>query len=974
MNIIKNEGVWRLHEHHAVLILTDEKQLERIIEGPDVPIFFDEQKGHSGESVRFHNEKETLDSFCANAAKSGAVRMEVSYDFFFGGTKRCNYPDSEVTVKAFKAICETAGKYGMSFGASLISPLDIGGNYRKTHSDGGIQCQYTETRIAADGSYKADMVLQRQWYNNKGPITLTLAEVRAYAFNEERYGDTCYFYVNPEHITDISDTVSYIEHEDSVKITGAGYGYGRLEVYGKWKNPASDRVLLVAVYHVPEIDYFSAGAFDYMKGVIDAHAAAGIRYGGFYSDEMHIQFDWDLGMHFGETELNTRYLTEPLAWEYSRLYGSGFHDLMKYLVYFSYHQHDFMEDSEGKEPAQHIFLPGDEGIYKTWLFRKRYFELLQTKVVDLSIKAKDYAESLFGAPIMTRAHATWQESPTCDHYYRPDNPPHLQLGPDDPSLTQEMNHIAKTRRLSEIWKETGISRYDYTPNYDWSSSIRENISACYDYFMWNDFLTGAGNDHPEGSNTDRNYYAQALACSFGSLNKYEQAYCACWGSPQEIIHRFTMVGLAYGNPHGYNIEQGMQHRKTDVLCLYPLELNYTEERFGSWMTQYGYCNYITEAKLLEFAVTDGCGHIKIGDYTYRALVVMYEPFISEKTMIFLRDFVSGGGKLLWQAVWPVMSEEGGSVPEDFKKLFGIKSIIASCRPYTAMGQKICFSGSFKDIEPMPVITDLLPDYVYPLEIADGEAVAYLGDHPVASYKRYENNGTALYCGFRPRDDQSASLGYDIDTFFRLLLHIGAYDQDSLEIKSRPAGAKYVMNSFPNGSVAIANHYRTFDEAWDGQFFRNRELDAKFLEGRMLPPLDITLEEEILDGHKVTYSGQNLLIYNYADGGLSAYRGQGTAEIKIDGREFLFADRPVDIQWGKIRDQFLCEGINEVYILNCNTPAKLRLPIPLKANPRAEICKDRVFNTGAPVAFTWHDGIFEIEITEDLKKRRIAIYN
>ncbi|MHB1151691.1 MAG: hypothetical protein ACYCWE_08535 [Eubacteriales bacterium] len=974
MNIIKNEGVWRLHEHHAVLILTDEKQLDRIIDGPDVPIFYDDQKGHSGESVRFHNEKETLNSFCENAAKHGAVRVEVSYDFFFGGTQRHNYPDSETTIKAFKAVRDIAKKYGMAFGASLISPLDIGGNYRKTHSDGGIQCQYLETCIAADGSYKADMVLQRQWYNNKGPITLSLAEVRAYAFTEERYAGTCYFYVDPDSITDISETVIYTVHEDSVKITGAGYGYGRLEVSGKWKNPTMDRILLVAVYHVPEIDYFSDNAFDFMKGVIDTHAAAGIDYGGFYSDEMHIQFDWDLGMHFGETEINSRYLTVPLETEYSRLYGPEFKDMMKYLIYFAYHQHDFLNGAEGKEPAQHIFEQSDEGVYKTWLFRKRYFELLQTKVVDLSIKAKEYAENLFGAPIMTRAHATWQESPTCDHYYKPENPPHLKLGPDDVLLTNEQNHIAKTRSLAEIWKEMGVTRYDYTPNYDWSSSIRENISACYDYFMWNDFLTGAGNDHPEGSNTDRNYFGQALACSFGSLNKYEQAYCASWGSPQEIIHRFTMVVLAYGNPHGYNIEQGMQHRKTDVLVLYPLELNYVEERYGSWMTQYGYCNYITEAKLLERAVLDGCGQIKIDDYTYRALVIMYAPFISEKTMALLENFVSNGGKLLWQATWPVMSDEGGCILERFKTLFGIDDITPSCRPHTAMGQSICFTGSFDGIAPMPVITDLLPDYIYPIEVSDGEAAAYLGNKTVAAFKRYNNNGAALYCGFRPRDDQSVSLGYDIDTLFRLLERIGAYNENSLEVKSRPADAKYVMNSFPNGAVAVANHYRTFDEAWDGQFFRNRELDIKFLEGRELPPLDITFDDEMLENHRITYAGENLLIYNYIAGGLTAYRGQGTGVIKIDDIEFKFADRPVDINWGKIRDKFVCDDINEVYILNCRTPAKLMLPIPLKGKPRVELCVDRVFTAGSPVPFLWHDGILEIEITDELKNRRIAIYS
>ena len=37
MNIIKDEGVFRLYDHQATLILTDEKQLRRIAEHPEMP-------------------------------------------------------------------------------------------------------------------------------------------------------------------------------------------------------------------------------------------------------------------------------------------------------------------------------------------------------------------------------------------------------------------------------------------------------------------------------------------------------------------------------------------------------------------------------------------------------------------------------------------------------------------------------------------------------------------------------------------------------------------------------------------------------------------------------------------------------------------------------------------------------------------------------------------------------------------------
>lgn len=126
-------------------------------------------------------------------------------------------------------------------------------------------------------------------------------------------------------------------------------------------------------------------------------------------------------------------------------------------------------------------------------------------MVDLSKAAKDYAESRFGAPIMAKAHATWQEAPTCDHFC--------------------------DRTLDIGQTPADVSRYDYGKPYSWSSTIRENMSACGDYFRWNEFLSGAGTDHPEGGYLDRNYYAQAFAASLGNLNPFEKAYCACWGSP-----------------------------------------------------------------------------------------------------------------------------------------------------------------------------------------------------------------------------------------------------------------------------------------------------------------------------------------------------------------------------------------------------------------------------------------------------------
>ena len=255
MDVIKKEGVFRLFDRQTTLILTDEKQLDRIIADPAAPLFSDEELGYSGERQKLNQEEETLVSKCRDAEAAGCTRMEVSYDFFFGGSARHNYPSDETTVKAFKVIRDTAREHGMAFGASILSPLDIGGGWAKVSEETGFSCQYQETAIAPDGSYSVNMRCQRQWYNNKGPIQLTPVKVLVYAFNEERIAGTPYFYVDENAIQDISDTASCDIEEDKTVITSVGYGYCPMRIHGQWAAPTADRAVCVMVYRTPELDY-----------------------------------------------------------------------------------------------------------------------------------------------------------------------------------------------------------------------------------------------------------------------------------------------------------------------------------------------------------------------------------------------------------------------------------------------------------------------------------------------------------------------------------------------------------------------------------------------------------------------------------------------------------------------------------------------------------------------------------------------
>ena len=138
MEIIKRKGPFCLWDKQNTVIFTDEKQLDRIIKSPETPLFGDEERGFSYEKRGLYDENETsLMTLVHQAEEAGCIRMEASYDFFFGGTTRRNYPSSETTLRCFKVIHDVARQHGMTFGASILNPLDIGGGYIQDHDETG---------------------------------------------------------------------------------------------------------------------------------------------------------------------------------------------------------------------------------------------------------------------------------------------------------------------------------------------------------------------------------------------------------------------------------------------------------------------------------------------------------------------------------------------------------------------------------------------------------------------------------------------------------------------------------------------------------------------------------------------------------------------------------------------------------------------------------------------------------------------
>ncbi len=919
MGVLKPESLFYRQNKFRTLMIEDEKQLDIMLESPDNSLWIEDDRGYSMEKKSFRSNvkgavEDTLRARIKSAKEANTEILQISYDFFFGGSVRTLFPDSEKTVQAYKVIYDLAKEYGLKFSASISNPLDLGGGYVKNHSEVGYSWHYHEGRIDENGFYDVPMTMQTQWSNNKGPVRLKLDRIVAYAFHEERVGNSSYFYVNPDEILDISATAK-LEEVASEETSKRGNCSIAVRVRGKWEDhkPGYDRVLTVLVYRTQEIDYFADGALDYMKGIIDLHADAGITYQGFYSDEMHIQFDWDSNVHFASTEVTTRYLTPNLAKRYAALYGSEFEDFGKYLVYFSYHQHDFCKDQRDL-PAQHIMLPGEEGVYKTWLFRKHYFELLNDVVVGLCSDVKKYTEKKFNNPVTAHGHATWKESPTLDKNY------------------PEMKWYSLRR-------DDLFSRYDYHPAYVASSSIIEAVAGCYDYFRWNDYFTGGGTDHAEHGYSDRNYYTQAFGCSLRDLNETKDGYAGGWGSPEPIIERMNAVGRTYGNGgfRGMTVDRFVQNAKsrlTDVLAVYPLDLIYSEERFGSWMVQYGYCNYITEMKLLEHAkVVDGA--LEVYGNRYRALVFMYQSFVGQKTLDLLKEFLSQGGRVLWMATPPVKQWDTYTIPVDWQNLFGVKPNSELYKGQTAQDEYIHFAESVGTAD-MKIPTDFLPDFVYDVAAVDAAPIAWLGEKAVGFEKTYPGGGKAVYLAFRARDDQSKSMGSDISTLFDVLCYMGAYSDATGEKISRPEGARYVVNRFPNGAVSLAPHYRTFSECWPGLYGRDPKQDEEYLQGRELPSTEISLcDKEIFDT-KVSYFGTGTLSYNLCDGKLYGFAGNG-GRIFLNGISYNIAAPGSDCGFAYLSKEHL--DVKKAAVVRYAAAGRVTIPNSLNMTaPKAAVCK------------------------------------
>lgn len=893
------------------LILTSDEQLNELMD-PDKKIDL---------SLGLTPYFGSLRDLCEQGKKYGSKEMVVAFDEFFrqyrqqAGTERRLTPDMDEYVDKIKFVSDFASKYGIGLCLSLLSPLELGQAYKNQTGESGRWIAYkVGMRDGRTGKFSVPIWEQLYWTNNKGKTPVKLKGVKAYAFKEKEIGRSPFRAVNPDEIVELKN-VQYEAMDTYDKdnfVPGVGNTSNEmrlLRVYGDGGDLAGyNRVMVQLEYETQEMDYFSEQALPFLKQLMKKYYDKGVNLTALYSDEMHIQQDWFYFSHHENGQFAERYLTKSMADKYAKAYNQPLDD--KYMLYFAYGAPNFEPTAQAVVNVQYVMGDKPEDIHRTFLLRDRYYRMLNNEVVDLFKEAKEYAEGLYGRELQTSAHASWAQSPTID--------------------------LWNTEKL-----HGSANQYEFTSNFIWGNTVHQASAACYDYFKWSEYLQPTGNDFAEGGWCDRDYYGAALAASIAVVNKYPVAYAAAWGMPDEVYDWKMSINDAFGTKAGKPMDMLTGHvtRDVDVLILYPMNLVAAEERFGSWMAQYGYANYLTADKLLAMGQVTADGKIQVGDKKYGTLVTMFEVLPEKGLLEMMGRFAKAGGKVVWFSAPPLIDKAGANCESQWADLFGVKYDHDVYMGQIAAGRNVSFCNGFAAIPQQTVLTDFLVDRIYPVDAASGsEVVAKCGDQVLGTLKKLPGGGVLCYMGFRPRDDQSQSLGYETRTLFEVLNAVGAYPATGqfAGVNDNPSyvarTTDYFATSFPNGATAVAKHYRTHPESWPGGFSRDRAEDLKILEANPLPCNRMKLDGLKVNGHEVSYEGKISMAFRTDDAGrLVSFFGRDCDGVTVDGVKYSFCDQPLS-------QIVFAPSLDNPAVYEVNVTGQGRVTLPLVSGKKKPVVK------------------------------------
>jgi hypothetical protein len=298
----------------------------------------------------------------------------------------------------------------------------------------------------------------------------------------------------------------------------------------------------------------------------------------------------------------------------------------------------------------------------------------------------------------------------------------------------------------------------------------------------------------------------------------------------------------------------------------------------------------------------------------------------------------------------------------------VKSLHTTHEGLVAAGGARQFEGTLHPVPPQMILTDLprrprlsRRTQARRTPLWPAWAARILGDSTVPP-----DSGSVTFLGFRPRDDQAASLGYEVRTWFEILSALGAYPSSRRPADDPPAivsrRSPWLATRFPNGTVALAAHYRSHVESWPGGFHRNIEQDDEILKYNPPPPDSLEIDPLTVSGRTLRFRGSRVVAFREdATGRLAAFAGYQTDRIRVDDREHVFSDKPMEfIAWAPVPPARRMPGGArlEVWVQGA---ARIRIPWnQTEGTPRLVRAGNIPGTSGPATEATFRDGWLEFE--------------
>jgi hypothetical protein len=271
--------------------------------------------------------------------------------------------------------------------------------------------------------------------------------------------------------------------------------------------------------------------------------------------------------------------------------------------------------------------------------------------------------------------------------------------------------------------------------------------------------------------------------------------------------------------------------------------------------------------------------------------------------------------------------------------------------------------------------------VYPVRAEpEAQVVARLGSQIVGVQHTTEGKGSLTFLGFRPRDDQAASLGYETRTWFDILNTLGAYpkSQSELAVEDNPAvvsrESPYLATRFPNGTTAVAVHYRRHIESWPGGFHRDAKQDTEILAKNPLDSDELDLHTFRVNGYAVDYRGRLIVAFRLNErGSLEAFAGYDCASIRVNGRNYAFGtERMTHVAWAPVEERRRVAGGALLEIWAHGTGA-LSIPVPQSLGAVRLIFQGaRPGAVGESIPAQVHNGLLQFQAEERWPQKHLYV--